>query len=48
MVGYLAELAELRDALDSRYDEINAGRVKPIDGEKAFRHLRDKGEDRRR
>lgn len=48
MAGYLAELAELRDTLDSRYDEINAGRVKPIDGEEAFRHLRDKGEDRRR
>src|SRR5579863_4372937 len=33
MVGYLAELAELRDTLDSRYDEINASRVQPIDGE---------------
>ncbi len=48
MAGYLAELAELRDTLDSRNDEINAGRVKPIDGEEAFRRLRDKGEDRRR
>jgi uncharacterized protein YutE (UPF0331/DUF86 family) len=48
MAGYLAELAGLRDTLDSRYDEINTGRVKPIDGEEAFRHLRDKGEDRRR
>jgi len=34
MAGYLAELFRLRDTLDSRYDDIKSGRVKPIDGER--------------
>ena len=33
LAGYLAELAEVRQMLDSRYDEIKSGRVKPIDGD---------------
>jgi predicted transcriptional regulator len=40
MVGYLAELAQLQNTLDSRYDEIKSGRVQPIDGEQAFAQLR--------
>jgi len=48
MIGYLAELSQVRDMLDARYDEINSGRVKPIDGEEAFNRLRTKSEDRRR
>ncbi len=40
MAGYLAELAELRGALDSRYDDIQSGRVKLIDGEAFFENLR--------
>jgi predicted transcriptional regulator len=48
MAGYLAELAQLRGTLDRRYDEIKGGRVKPLDGEEAFDHLRNKSEDRRR
>ena len=47
MAGYLAELAQLRATLDGRYDEIKSGRVKPIDGEAAFKTLRSKGRDRR-
>ena len=42
MAGYLAELAETRKMLDSRYDDIKSGRVKPIDGEEAFARLRKK------
>jgi predicted DNA-binding protein len=33
MAGYLAELAEVRQMLDSRYDEVKSGRVKPIGGD---------------
>ena len=36
MAGYLTELSQLRDTLDSRYDDIKSGRVKPIDGEEVF------------
>jgi len=38
--GYLAEVAEVRELLDSRYDEIKSGRVKPLDGEVFFESLR--------
>jgi len=48
MAGYLAELAEIRSTLDDRYDEINDGRVKPIDGEEAFKRIRTRSEHRRR
>ena len=48
MAGYLEELAQLRDTLDRRYDEVKSGRVKPLDGEEAFNRLRNKSKDRRR
>ena len=47
MAGYLAELAQVRATLDGRYDEIKSGRVKPIDGETAFKSLSSKSKDRR-
>lgn len=47
MAGYLAEVAEVRRMLDSRYDDIKSGRVKPIDGEEAFERLRRKSQERR-
>jgi predicted transcriptional regulator len=47
MVGYLAELSQLKSTLDSRYDEIKSGRVQPIDGEQAFAQLRQANRDRR-
>ena len=47
MAGYLEELAQLRATLDSRYDGIKNGRIKPLDGEEAFNHLRNKSKDRR-
>jgi len=40
MAAYLTEVAELRNMLDSRYDEIKSGRVKPVDGETFFGDLR--------
>jgi predicted transcriptional regulator len=42
MAAYLQELAEVRGMLDSRYDDLKSGRVKPVDGEEAFSNLRRK------
>jgi predicted DNA-binding protein len=39
MVGYLQELAQTREMLDGRYDDIKDGRVKPVDGEAFFESL---------
>ncbi len=49
MAGYLQELAQVREVLDSRYDDLKSGRVKPIEGEEAFANLRrkSKNDDRR-
>jgi hypothetical protein len=47
LVGYLAELAELRQTLDTRYDDLKSGRVKPIDGDEALARLREKSAQRR-
>lgn len=47
MAGYLAELAQVRNMLDGRYDEIKSSRVESMDGEEAFNRLRRKSEDRR-
>ncbi|HEY6442627.1 MAG TPA: hypothetical protein VIY66_04735 [Candidatus Acidoferrales bacterium] len=40
MAAYLAEVLEMRNTLDSRYDDIKSGRVKPVDGEAFFEDLR--------
>jgi len=40
IAGYLAEVVEVRNTLDERYDDIQSGRVKPIDGEAFFEGLR--------
>jgi hypothetical protein len=47
LAGYLEELASLRETLDSHYDDLKSGRVKPIDGQKTFRRLREKRTSRR-
>ena len=47
VAGDVDELAGVREMLDSRYDDLKSGRVKPIDGEEAFRTLREKSERRR-
>ncbi|HXJ93900.1 MAG TPA: hypothetical protein VMT20_13705 [Terriglobia bacterium] len=38
--GYFDELAQTREMLNSRYDDLKSGRVKPIDGEQFFESLR--------
>jgi hypothetical protein len=40
MAGYVAELAETREMLNSRYDDLKSGKVKAIDGEAFFESLR--------
>jgi len=45
MAGHLGELAQVRGALDRRYDEIESGKVKPINGEAFFESLRQREEE---
>jgi len=45
MAGYLREVTEVRASLDTRYDDIKNGRLKPIDGEAFFDDLRRREED---
>ncbi len=47
LAGYLEEVSSVRMTLDSRYDDLKSGQVTPIDGEEAFRKLREKSERRR-
>ena len=47
LAGYLEEVASARKTVDGRYDDLKSGRVKLIDGEEAFRTLREKSERRR-
>ena len=47
VIGYFDDLAYKREMLDRRYDDLESGRVKPIDGEEAYRLLMQKTEARR-
>ena len=47
MAGYFAEAFGVREMLDSRYDDLESGKVTPIDGEEAFHSLMAKTEARR-
>jgi predicted transcriptional regulator len=47
VAGYVDELTETRQTLDSRYDDIKGGRVKLIPGDEVFANLRAKSEARR-
>jgi predicted DNA-binding protein len=40
MAGYFEELTQARRMLDSRYDDLKSGKVKPVDGEAFFETLR--------
>jgi predicted transcriptional regulator len=46
MAGYLQELAQIREMLDGRYDDLKSGRVKAVD-EEGFAKLRRKSEEHR-
>jgi hypothetical protein len=45
MAGYAVELAETRNMLDSRYDSLKSGKVRPIDGEAFFESLRQREDE---
>jgi hypothetical protein len=42
MAGYFDELAQAREMLNSRYDDLKSGRVKPISGDEMLAHFREK------
>ncbi|HLX43111.1 MAG TPA: hypothetical protein VKR43_06740 [Bryobacteraceae bacterium] len=48
MAGYVAELLETREMLDSRYDDLKSGRVKPIPRDEVIAHFREKSATARR
>jgi hypothetical protein len=45
--SYFDDLAETREMLDSRYDDLESGLVKPIPGDEVFDRLRAKSAARR-
>jgi hypothetical protein len=47
LAGYFDELVQTRGTLNSCYDELKSGKVKPIEGEEAFAHLKAKTEAQR-
>ncbi len=48
VAGYVDELAETREMLDSRYDDIKSGKVKLIPGEELEAYFREKSAAARR
>ncbi len=47
VAGYFEELAQTRETLNSRYDDLKSGRVKPISGGEVAAHFREKSAARR-
>ncbi|MGD1104314.1 MAG: hypothetical protein ABSA59_19870 [Terriglobia bacterium] len=47
MAGYVAELVQTREMLNSRYDDLKNARVKPISGDEVIAHFREKSAARR-
>lgn len=47
VAGYFEELTQTREMLNSRYDDLKGGRVKPISGAEALAHFREKSAARR-
>ena len=47
MIGYFDVLAHTRQMLDRRFDDLESGKVQPIDGEEAYRRLMGKTEAQR-
>jgi predicted transcriptional regulator len=47
VAGYFDELAQTRDMVNSRYDDLKTGRVKPISGDEVIARLREKSAARR-
>lgn len=47
LAGYIAEVAATREMLDSRYDDLKSGKVKPIPGDEVRARLLEKSAARR-
>jgi hypothetical protein len=47
VAGYFEELSQTREMLNSRYDDLKSGRVKPISGDEVVAHFREKSAARR-
>jgi hypothetical protein len=42
LAGYFNELAQTREMLNSRYDDLKSGKVKPIPGDEVEAYFREK------
>ena len=47
VAGYFDELVEAREMLNSRYDDLKSGRVKPISGDEVIARLHERSAARR-
>jgi hypothetical protein len=47
VAGYFEELTQTREMLNSRYDDLKSGRVKPVSADEVAAHFREKGASRR-
>ena len=47
IAGYFEDLAQAREMLNSRYDDLKSGKVKPIPGDEVISRLREKSAARR-
>ena len=48
LAGYFEEVAQTREMLNSRYDDLKSGKVKLIPGDEVEAYFREKGEAARR
>jgi len=48
LAAYFTEIAEIRATLDSRYDDLKSGRVKPITRDEMVAHFQKKSATARR
>jgi hypothetical protein len=42
MAGYFAEVQQIRQTLNGRYDDLKSGKVKPVPGDEVEAHFREK------
>ncbi len=47
MAAYFDEVLQAREMLDSRYDDLKSGKVKPISRDEVIAHFREKSAGRR-
>ncbi len=47
VAGYMDDLAQAREMIDSRYEDVRSGKVKLIPGEEAFARLHARIDERR-